>query len=72
MRNWKKEKEKETINKITSVARSTFGFPFSNKIWTICLCPFWATIKRGILPYFTLKKIEKWETEKEREKKRNN
>ena len=33
----KKKEIKST--KITSFARSTFGFPFSNKIWTICSCP---------------------------------
>ena len=58
MRKRKKEKEieKETINKITFIARSTFGFPFSNKSWTICSFPCSAAIKREVTPSFTLKK----------------
>ena len=67
----KKEKKKETINKRTLVARSTFGFPFSNKSWTICSCPFWAATQRGVVPSFTLKKnrkMRKWK----RKRKRNN
>ena len=57
-------------NTKTFFARSTFAFPFSNKIWTICSYPCWAAIKRGVLPYFTFKKIEKWETEKKKKKKK--
>ena len=70
MKNWKeKEKEKrKTINKITFSAKSALA-PFSNKIWTICLCPSWAAIKRGVPPSFTLKKIEKWETKKKKKNK---
>ena len=54
----------------TLSARSTFGFPFSNKSWTICSYPSSAAIKRGVLPSFTLKKIEKWETEKKTNRKK--
>ena len=60
----------KTINegnkKDTSSAKSTFGLPFSNKIWTICSYPFFTAIKRGVAPYFTLKneKMKKWKNEK--------
>ena len=60
------------MNKRTSSARLTFGFPFSNKIWTICSCPLKAAIQRGVIPFFTFKKIEKWETKKKKEKERIN
>ena len=56
MRNWKKKKEKERINKITLSGKSTFAFPFSNKNWTICSYPYWAATKRGVIPSFTFKK----------------
>ena len=52
----KRKKKKKNQQKITWVARSTFGFPFSNKIWTICSCPSSTAIERGVLPAFTLKK----------------
>ena len=62
MRKWKR-KRKRTHNQQnnTLFARSTFGFPFSNKSSTICLYPLKAAKKRGVLPCFTLikKKIEK-------------
>ena len=38
------KKEKERINKITLVGRSTFGSPFFNKIWMICSYPLKAAI----------------------------
>ena len=61
----KKKKKKQYQQNNTSFARSTFGFPFSNKSWTICSYPLKAAIKRGVAPFFTLK-IEKW-VKKEKE-----
>ena len=51
--------------KKTCSARSTFGFPFSNKNRTICSYPFSAATKRGVVPSFWQKKIE---NEKKNEK----
>ena len=53
MRKWKKKKKKKTIKQNnTWSGRSTYAFPFSNKIWTIFSYPSKAAIKRGVVPFF--------------------
>ena len=75
-RDWKNKINKFkmiTNNTITLFGRSTFAFPFSNKISTTCSCPLQAAIERGVTPSFTLKKnrkIKKQKKKKEKEERR--
>ena len=74
MKKWDEKRKKQVKNLkkyVTLVAKSTFGFPFSNKSWTICSCPCWTAIKRGVTPPFREKKKMRKKKMKAEQKKKN-